>query len=71
MASKSLGTLTLDLIARIGGFTGPLDQASRESQKRMAEIKKSAEALGKGVGAAFAAVPAIVAGFVTSSAMAA
>lgn len=71
MASKSLGTLTLDLIAKIGGFTGPLDQASRESQKRMAEIKKSAENLGKGIGTAFAAVPAIVAGLVTSSAMAA
>lgn len=71
MASKSLGTLTLDLIAKIGGFTGPLDQASRESQKRMAEIKKSAESLGKGIGTAFAAVPAIVAGLVTSSAMAA
>lgn len=71
MASKSLGTLTLDLIAKIGGFTGPLDQASRESQKRMAEIKKSAENLGKGIGTAFAAVPAIVGGLVTSSAMAA
>lgn len=71
MASKSLGTLTLDLIAKIGGFTGPLDQASRESQKRMAEIKKSAENMGKGIGTALAAVPAIVAGLVTSSALAA
>lgn len=71
MASKSLGTLTLDLVARIGGFTGPMDKASRETQKRMAEIKKSAEQLGKGIGTALAAVPAIVAGLVTSSAMAA
>jgi lambda family phage tail tape measure protein len=71
MASKSLGTLTLDLIAKIGGFTGPLDQASRESQKRMAEIKKSAENLGKGIGTALAAVPAIITGLVTSSALAA
>lgn len=29
MASGSLGTLTLDLIARIGGFTAPLDKAER------------------------------------------
>lgn len=71
MASRSLGTLTLDLIARIGGFTGPMDQASRASQKRMAEIKKSADAVGKAVGTAFAAVPAIVTGLVTSSALAA
>lgn len=34
MASRSLGTLTLDLIARIGGFTGPMDKAGRETQKQ-------------------------------------
>ncbi|MBA6120750.1 phage tail tape measure C-terminal domain-containing protein [Pseudomonas juntendi] len=71
MASRSLGTLTLDLIAKIGGFTGPLDKASRDSQKRMAEIKKSAEDLGKGIGIALGAAPAVIAGIVTSSAMAA
>ncbi|MBF8728849.1 phage tail tape measure protein [Pseudomonas guariconensis] len=71
MASRSLGTLTLDLIAKIGGFTGPMDKASRESQKRMAEIKKSAENLGKAFGASLAGVPTIITGLVTSSALAA
>lgn len=52
MASNSLGTLTLDLIAKIGGFTGPLDKASLDTKKRMAEIAKSAEAAGKALGAA-------------------
>lgn len=41
MASNSLGTLTLDLIAKIGGFTGPIDQASRTVTKRMADIKSA------------------------------
>lgn len=71
MASRSLGTLTLDLIARIGGFTGPMDKAGRETQKQMAEIRKHAERLGAAVGASFAAIPAVVAGLVTSSAAAA
>lgn len=34
MASNSLGTLTLDLIAKIGGFTGPLEKAQREAEKQ-------------------------------------
>lgn len=71
MASRSLGTLTLDLIARIGGFTGPMDKAGRETQKQLADIKKHAERLGAAVGATFAAIPAVVATLVTSSASAA
>ncbi|MFG5862697.1 phage tail tape measure protein [Metapseudomonas sp. CR1201] len=47
--ANTLGTLTLDLVAKIGGFTGPLDKAARESQKRMADIKKSAEVAGKAI----------------------
>lgn len=33
MAAKGLGTLTLDLIAKIGGFIGPMDQAARKAAK--------------------------------------
>lgn len=63
MASRSLGTLTLDLIARIGGFTGPLDQAGRIADKRMRQIEKGAKQLGKAIGIAFtAAATAIAAG---------
>lgn len=50
MASKSLGTLTLDLIAKIGGFTGPLDKASRSAQKSFADIKVSTIAAGVALG---------------------
>lgn len=41
MSNRSLGQLTLDLVARIGGFTGPMDQASRHSQRRSREIQRS------------------------------
>lgn len=33
MATRSLGTLTLDLIARMGGFKKGMDQADRETKK--------------------------------------
>lgn len=55
MASKSLGTLTLDLIARIGGFTGPLDQAGRNAKKWQQETEKSAKLVGAAIGAGVAA----------------
>ncbi|WP_081311639.1 phage tail tape measure protein [Pseudomonas putida] len=38
----SLGTLTLDLIARIGGFTGPIDQAGRAAKKSSKEMVEAA-----------------------------
>lgn len=38
----SLGTLTLDLIAKIGGFTGPMDQAERRARKNAKGIKDAA-----------------------------
>lgn len=37
---SSLGTLTLDLIAKTGGFTGPLDKAERASKKNAAAISR-------------------------------
>ncbi len=66
MASKSLGTLTLDLIAKIGAFTGPLDKASRESQKRMAEISKSAKSAGTALGVGIGAGASIAAAALTA-----
>ncbi|KMN24327.1 tail protein [Pseudomonas helleri] len=38
----SLGTLTLDLIAKIGGFTGPMDQAGRMAKKASKEMTEAA-----------------------------
>jgi len=50
MASSSLGQLTLDLVARIGGFTGPLDKAGRESKKHMRSIEQSAQSASVAIG---------------------
>lgn len=58
MASKSLGTLTLDLIAKIGGFIGPMDKAARESKKRMGEIQQSVQEAGNTIRNVAAAVTA-------------
>ncbi|GAA3721090.1 hypothetical protein GCM10022421_31950 [Oceanisphaera sediminis] len=63
--SRSLGTLTLDLIAKVGGFTGPLDQASRTAKRRMGDIQKSVSDAAKTVttlGAAATGMAAAVAG---------
>lgn len=76
--ANSLGTLTLDLIAKIGGFTVPLDKASASVQKNAAQIKKQNEEiaksfanLGTAIGAGLAALPAIAAALVVSTASAA
>ncbi|MDF2792762.1 MAG: phage tail tape measure protein [Pseudomonas orientalis] len=68
MSSKSLGTLTLDLVAKIGAFTGPLDKASREAKKRNEEISKSFSSLAKGVGTAIGSIPAVLTALVVHSA---
>ncbi|HEY0289883.1 MAG TPA: phage tail tape measure protein [Pseudomonas sp.] len=69
--ANSLGTLTLDLVAKIGAFTGPLDQASQTAKKRNAEISKSFASLAAGVGVALGSIPAVLTGLVVSSANAA
>lgn len=46
----NLGTLTLDLVARIGGFTGALDKAGRESKRHMSTIEKSAQSASIAIG---------------------
>lgn len=60
-SSRSLGTLTLDLILKAGGFTAGLDKAARDTDKRLSDIERRAykfgQALGTGlkVGASLAA----------------
>ena len=41
----NLGTLTLDLIAKTGGFTGPLDKAGRHHKKTAKQIEQEQKAL--------------------------
>ncbi|MDM0090310.1 MULTISPECIES: phage tail tape measure protein [unclassified Variovorax] len=43
MSSRSLGTLTLELIAKIGGFEQGMDRAARTSDRKGREIAKAAK----------------------------
>ncbi|HCD5322103.1 TPA: phage tail tape measure protein [Klebsiella michiganensis] len=61
MAGKSLGTLTIDLIAKVGGFVQGMDKAERASKKWRDQVKKdakeiSASIIAIGAAAATAAV---------------
>lgn len=59
MAGKSLGTLTIDLVAKTGGFVSGLSQAERASQKWAKQVQKDAEATSVAIaGASTAAVAA-------------
>lgn len=60
MASKSLGTLTLDLVARVGGFVAGMDKAERQSEKWRKSVEKNLKSAAKvssaAAGAAVAAM---------------
>jgi len=53
--SKSLGTLTIDLVARTGSFVSGMDKAERSSEKWRKEVEKNAKAVGAAFGAGSAA----------------
>jgi hypothetical protein len=69
MASRSLGTLTLDLVAKVGGFTSGMTAAERAADKSLSAIEKRAyqfgQTLGKGLklaaGVAVAGITALAA----------
>lgn len=64
MASRSLGTLTVDLIAKVGGFTKGMTQAEREAAKSSKAIQARLKKLATGIDAAFKlAAAAAVAAF--------
>ncbi|HEL4562446.1 TPA: phage tail tape measure protein [Klebsiella pneumoniae] len=62
MAGKSLGTLTIDLIARTGGFVQGMDKAERSSQKWRDNVKKDAAAVGLALAAVGTAAAAAAIG---------
>lgn len=67
MAGKSLGTLTIDLIAKVGGFVSGMDKAERSSAKWRKQVESDVKAAGAalvtiGVAAATAAISASAAG---------
>ncbi|GHB30434.1 hypothetical protein [Salinicola rhizosphaerae] len=66
MATRSLGQLTLDLVARIGSFTGPLEKAKRAAKGDMSDIAKSVKTASTaivGVGTAAAGAATAVVAF--------
>lgn len=64
MASKSLGTLTIDLIAKVGGFVSGMSQAERSSQKWRKQVEGDTKAVSLGLAAvSAAALSAGAAGF--------
>lgn len=67
----TLGTLTLDLIARTGGFVEPIKRAGNESKRQFTAIKKDAEELGKKVGVGLTVATGAVAAMVVSTVQAA
>ncbi|HDZ9108267.1 TPA: phage tail tape measure protein [Klebsiella pneumoniae] len=61
MAGKSLGTLTIDLIAKVGGFVQGMGKAERASQKWSDQVKKDAKEVSSAIIAVgAAAAPAAV-----------
>lgn len=65
--AANLGTLTLDLVAKVGGFVAGMDKAERSSEKWRKQVEKSASAAGAAVGAAAAVAAGAMAVWVKSS----
>lgn len=63
--ANSLGTLTLDLVARIGGFTGPLDKADQSMKKFAASAGKIGGIVGAGLATAITGTTVALAAMVT------
>lgn len=49
MAGKSLGTLTIDLIAKVGGFVAGMDRAERSSDKWRRKVQTDVKAAGAAI----------------------
>lgn len=62
MAGKSLGTLTLDLVARTAGFTSGMSQAERSSEKWRKKVVSDVDAVATAFAAASSAAVATAAG---------
>jgi hypothetical protein len=67
MASKSLGTLTLDVVAQVGGFVGGMDASERASAKWRRSVEKDLKTIGKTLGAASAAAAAALTAMTVST----
>jgi hypothetical protein len=61
MSRRSLGTLTIDVIAEIGGFASGLDKSERRTKKWRQNIEKQAKLAGVALGTAIAAGMVLIA----------
>lgn len=67
MATRSLGTLTVDLVARIFGFEQGMDKAAKTLDAKIQSIKRAAGQLGAVIGVAAAAAGTALAVMVKQS----
>ena len=67
MPSRSLGTLTLDLVAQTGGYVAGLDKAERQSEKWRRKVKKDVADVGKAFAASGVAAAAGIAAITVST----
>ena len=65
----NLGTLTLDLLCKIGSFTGPLDKAERHSKKTADGISRHQREITGAIGSSLKSLAGWAAGFVAFGAM--
>jgi len=56
MASRSLGTLTLDLVVKLGGLSSGMSQAERIAKDRTARLERTFRGLRNTIAGAFAAI---------------
>lgn len=61
MASRNLGTLTVDLVAKIGGFTQGMTKAEREADKTSRNLKRKLNQTTKEVGDAWSGIGKVLA----------
>lgn len=71
MSRRSLGTLTLDIVARTGSFVQGMDQAERSSQKWRKQVEKDLKTIARVSGAAIGAVAAATSALVVTQVKAA
>lgn len=66
MASRSLGILTLDLIARIGGFQQGMDQAAGSARRSMSQVQRDAQSASQSVVTAFKGIAVAAATYLSA-----
>lgn len=62
MATRGLGTLTLDLVTRIGGFVRPMDEAERRARRNFGRMRREAKDTSSAISASLRTIAAAFAG---------